>query len=168
MMVNISREWYVIFTKPRQEKKAETNLINQGFKIFFPKLRTLKKKRTLLQEKIEPLFPGYIFIQLDKKSNWLKIRSTKGVNKLVEFGGNPAKITLDFINFLKGKCDIDGVSNFEDKPKLNPGDKVNIETGAFAGIEAIFYKGLGKDRVELMMNFASKQTKVIIPFQDLL
>ena len=57
MMVNISREWYVIFTKPRQEKKAETNLINQGFKIFFPKLRTLKKKKTSSTRKNRTTFP---------------------------------------------------------------------------------------------------------------
>ena len=161
--------WYVIFTKPRQELQAVINLSNQGFEVFYPKIRILKRVKGKLLRKIEPLFPRYIFISLNADiDNWISIKSTKGVKKLVEFGGKPAMINSSFIKILKDKSDVHGVSDFDEEPILYSGKEVSIGGGIFAGTEAIFHKYLGKDRVELMMQFASHQTKVSLSINDLL
>ena len=48
------------------------------------------------------LFPGYLFIHLDKKQeNWSPIRSTKGVLNFVRFGLNYAQVPDTVIEFLK-------------------------------------------------------------------
>lgn len=161
--------WFVIFAKPRQEDTAENNLINQGFNIFFPKLKVLKRRNQKLKERIEPMFPGYIFISLDlEEENWLKIRSTKGVNKIVEFGGKPAKISGEFIKFIKDNCDSESIGTYDNNPQYVKGDVVNISGGSFVGSEAIFQKELGKDRVELLINFASQYAKVTMHSKDLI
>ena len=52
------KKWYLINTKPRQEITAIINLENQGYTIYCPIVKINKKDVVL--------FPGYIFIYLDK------------------------------------------------------------------------------------------------------
>src|SRR5690554_4954416 len=85
--------WYVVVTKPRQETRAYENLEHQGGEVFMPMLQTetIKQGRRTLQS--DPLFPGYLFLRLDKDSPLLaKVRSTFGVNKLLCFGNVPVNI----------------------------------------------------------------------------
>ena len=86
------KKWYLIKTKPRQEKKAKQNLANQGYEVFCPIAK--------LNNKLVVLFPGYLFIQLnDKTQNWSPINSTKGVSYFVKFGLNFAKVPNSVIKF---------------------------------------------------------------------
>ena len=55
----------------------------------------------------EPLFPGYIFIEILQDQRWVPIRSTYGINKLLTRTAagseylEPAVIADSFINDLK-------------------------------------------------------------------
>ena len=84
------------------------------------------------------LFPGYIFIHLDKKQeNWSPIRSTKGVLNFVRFGLNFAQVPDTVIEFLKANQLI----NKEKLTNLNKfklGEKVQITDGVFKNCVAIF------------------------------
>ena len=86
-------KWYLIKTKPRQEKKAKQNLENQGYEVFC----SLAK----LNNKLVVLFPGYLFIQLNNKTqNWSPINSTKGVSHFVKFGSNFDHVLFNRLDFL--------------------------------------------------------------------
>ena len=88
------KKYYLIKTKPQQEAIATQNLSNQGFDVFFPK--------AVIKNKTTPLFPGYLFIELDdKKQNWTPVRSTKGVANFVRFGLNFATVSNQIINMIK-------------------------------------------------------------------
>ncbi len=87
-------KWYLIKTKPRQEKKAKQNLENQGYSAFCPMVK--------INNQLVVLFPGYLFVQLNEKTqNWLPINSTKGVSHFVKFGLNFAKVPNRVIEFIK-------------------------------------------------------------------
>jgi len=88
------KNWYLIKTKPQQEAIATQNLTNQDFDVFFPK--------AVINNKTTPLFPSYLFIELDDKiQNWTPIRSTKGVSNFVRFGLSFAKVPNQIINLIK-------------------------------------------------------------------
>ena len=36
--------WYAVMCKPRQEALAETNLANQGYQVFLPRLATQARR----------------------------------------------------------------------------------------------------------------------------
>ena len=78
-------KWLLVFTKPKQEKRAKENLENQGFETFLPMIsydRTNKSKSISL----EAVFPRYIFTKINTKlDNWTLIKSTRGVSHLVFF-----------------------------------------------------------------------------------
>jgi len=124
------KNWYLIKTKLQQEAIATQNLTNQDFDVFFPK--------AVIKNKTTPLFPSYLFIQLDDKiQNWTPIRSTKGVSKFVRFGLNFAKVPNQIINLIKTQQQqtIEKMINICSHHK---GDYLEIQTGIFKGQQAIF------------------------------
>ena len=138
------KNWYLVKTKPRQENVAIKNLENQEYSTYCPTV-TINNKQVVL-------FPGYIFIHLDKKKeNWSPIRSTKGVVNFVRFGLNFAQVPDSVIEFIKANQLI----NKEKLINLNKfklGDKVQIIDGVFKNCVAIFKSSKSEERVILLMN----------------
>ena len=71
--------WIVVTLKPNQSKRAEENLLNQGFTTFFPKITYPANEKLVTKD----LFPGYGFIQFTEYEKLLSINSTKGVSKVM-------------------------------------------------------------------------------------
>ena len=138
------KNWYLLKTKPRQEKIAKQNLKNQGYGSFCPIVK--------INNRLVVLFPGYLFVQLNEKTqNWSPINSTKGVSHFVKFGLNFAKVPTSVIEFIKTNQHITA-DKFKDLNKFKPGDKVQISDGVFKNWVAIFKCYKPNDRVILLMN----------------
>ena len=97
--------WLVVATKANNENKAFENLKRQKFNVFFPRIKKESYKKDIRNEKIKPLFPGYIFVELQNFSGWSKINNTYGVLKIVKFGDSPALLTENIYKNIKNKCD---------------------------------------------------------------
>ena len=151
--------WYLVFTKPREEEKAKINLENQGFKSFMPKI-SLVEEGEELSSKVELMFPRYIFTKLKtENTNWIKINSTYGVSKIVSYGGKPAYIPESLVNDLKVKCGEGGI--LEQKKiftNYEKGDQIFIKDGIFKGKDAIFLSYKGKDRVRVLLEIISQSS----------
>lgn len=153
-------QWYVVKTKPNQEKRASLNLSNQNFKVISPFIRREKG--------YEPLFPSYIFVSFDiNKSIWSKINNSYGVSKLLSFNGMPKQLDKNFICHLKQIIDKDGFvrKNFFD---LKIGTNVQISDGPFEGFFASVIKKVSNQRVKLMMDFFQQKTTIIVNVKNLL
>ena len=138
------KNWYLIKTKPRQEKKAKQNLENQGYVAFYPIAK--------INDRLVVLFPGYLFVQLNKKTQrFSPISSTKGVSHFVKFGSNFAKVSISVIEFIKTHQHIT-TEKLINLNKFKPGDKVQISDGAFKNWVAIFKCYKTDERVLLLMN----------------
>ena len=71
--------WIVVTLKPNQSKRAEENLLNQGFTTFFPKITYPTNEKLATKD----LFSGYGFVQFTNYENLLSINSTKGVSRVM-------------------------------------------------------------------------------------
>ena len=148
------KNWYLIKTKPRQEKKAKQNLENQGYVVFCP--------ITKINNKLVILFPSYLFVQLNEKTqNFSPIYSTKGVSYFVKFGLNFAKVPTSVIKFIKTNQHIT-TEKLINLNKFKPGDKVQISDGAFKNWVAIFKCYKPDERVILLMNLLGHEQSVSI------
>ncbi|MFH7611721.1 transcription termination/antitermination NusG family protein, partial [Pseudomonas syringae pv. tagetis] len=50
----------------------------------------------------EPLFAGYLFIRMDQvQDNWYPIRSSRGVSRIVTFGGQPVPVRDHLIEQIR-------------------------------------------------------------------
>jgi transcriptional antiterminator RfaH len=154
------RNWYLIATKSRQENVAIKNLENQKYTIFCPNV--------IINNKQVILFPGYIFINLDKNTeNWSPIRSTKGVLNFVRFGQNFAQVPDNVIEFIRANQLItkDKLINLH---KFKPGEKVQITDGVFKNCIAIFKSFKSDERVILLMNILGQQQSINLKQKSLI
>ena len=148
------RNWYLIKTKPRQENVAIKNLENQKYSTYCPTV-TINNKHIVL-------FPGYLFIYLDKKKeNWSPIRSTKGVVNFVRFGLNFAQVPDTVIEFLKANQLINK-EKLINLNKFKSDEKVQIIDGVFKNCVAIFKSSKSEERVILLMNLLGQQQTINI------
>ena len=168
MKMDVAKSWYVLTSKPKQDEKAEYNLLNQGYEVYRPLAKRLRKYRGKMIEREESLFPRYLFISLDTvNDNWAPIRSTRGVSQIVRFGMEPAKISTELINDLKASEGILSEKATE-MDRFKKGETVIIETGAFKGIKAIFdcYHD-GQQCVNVLFELMGKMTKLPINVTDI-
>ena len=148
------KHWYLVKTKSKQENISILNLENQNFHVYCP--------HALINNKNVALFPGYIFIQLDKDTqNWSPIRSTKGVLYFVRFGLSYAKIPDNIIKFIKAN-ELNTAEKLKNINKFKSGDKVQITDGVFKNCIAIFKSYKSDERVILLMNILGQQQKLTI------
>lgn len=85
--------WYVLHCKGKQEQRAQHNIENQGYTTCLPRIKRQKIVQGKRVDCIEPLFPNYIFIQLDSNTaSFNALRSTLRVNNFVRFGGMPGTV----------------------------------------------------------------------------
>ena len=153
--------WYLIHTKPRQERRALENLERQGYPCYLPIFPVQKIRRSKLTTVEESLFPRYLFIRLGtglESQSWSPIRSTVGVSRLVTFGQTPAKIDDALVGELRAKNESDEVQ----RRYFEPGDQVVVTNGSFVGVHAIYQMADGQGRVMVLLNLLSKDVRMHI------
>lgn len=161
------RNWYLIYTKPRNETLARTNLERQGFEVYLPLLAQTRRQRGRYRTVIEPCFPRYLFIALNTVTdNWSPIRSTYGVSRLVTFDGIPAQVPHDLVEQLKQNEDHEGLQRRPEQI-FNPGEKVTIIDGPFAGYEGIFHSLKGNERAAILLDIVGKNTLATLDVHNL-
>ena len=85
------------------------------------------------------------------------IGSTRGVRSLVRFGGAPCVVPGHLVYDLMAHCDSDALrEQLSDAPLT--GEKVLIEQGPFAGLEAIYVEADGETRAILLLTLLQKET----------
>lgn len=153
-----STTWYLVQCKANQDGRAENNLIDQGYTCFRPthrRERIIKGQRRVV---CESLFPSYLFVQVSSNDNWGPMRSTRGVLRVVAFGGKPLPVRGALIAQL---CERD--SDVPVAACLTPGEAVRINEGPFAELKAIFLAMDGSERVVLLMNFLQREQAFSLP-----
>ncbi len=163
----MAMEWYVIHSKPRQEARALLNLQNQGYLCYLPVCPTQKLRNGKLKTQLDPLFSRYLFIQLSlahTSQSWAPIRSTLGVSKLLMFGNEHAHVAPQLIDALRAREEF----VLSDPVALHqPGDKLQITEGPFAGLEAIYQMADGEARAIVLIEILSRPTKLNVAIQAL-
>jgi transcriptional antiterminator RfaH len=155
--------WYVIQCKPREERRALANLERQRFSCYLPMITVEKLKNGRIRGVAEPLFPGYLFINLNELSDdWHPIRSTRGVIRLVRFREYPNPVREEIIQRIRQRLSI-GKPRI---PYLEPGESVRITGGPFADVEAIFVANDGHERAVLLLNVLQREHHLSFPMTN--
>ncbi len=162
-----ARSWYLIYTKPRAEKLAQENLQRQEFVTYLPLIQETHRIRGKYASRIEPMFPRYLFIQLNcTTDNWSPIRSTLGVSSIVRFGTYPMQVPESLLEILQKNEDDNGSQSMTEK-EFQTGDCIRIIEGAMAGLEGIYESKTSKERVIILLNIAGQYTRVNMTRHDL-
>lgn len=156
-------KWYLIQSKPGQAAKAAQELLNQGYEIFLPTLQVEKVVKGRRVERVEPLFPGYVFIELSElSSNWRPIRSTRGVARLVSFGDKPAVVPDDVVELLRSQ-----LRSQNTETALKPREPVTLASGPFRHLNAVFLEYDGDKRAFLLLEMLGKWQRLSVPLDQI-
>lgn len=134
-MSNSTDHWYVLYTKPRHEKKVAARLTEAGYKVYCPlhKVRRQWSDRVKVVE--EPLFRGYIFIKIqDEKRD--EVFTFPGTVRYLFWLRRPAIVREEEISLIQkwlGEYDHEQI----DISDIQPGDLVRITSGQFMNEEAV-------------------------------
>lgn len=120
-----------------------------------------------MRERIECLFPSYLFLKADPaRESLAPVRSTRGAIGLVRFGNEPAQVPQSVIERIRACVDAqDGLMRLS-APDLAPGSRVRIKDGPLGGIEAVFLAENGTDRVRLLLDLLGTAREIVIPRQQ--
>ena len=151
--------WYVVATRPRQESIARDHLARQGYRVLLPEISLKKRCQSRWVQVVEPLFPGYLFVQLAfGQDDAAPIRSTRGCRDLVRFGEHHPPVPAIVLEALMGQAG----SVMEAGPLFTAGEPVRIENGPFAGLTAVFDMPQGDDRAQVLLEMLGKVQQVVV------
>jgi len=132
--LNGNKFWFALYTKPRQEFKAELQLRGAGIEVYLPKITHMQQWSDRKKKVTEPLINSYIFIFASEKERILALEEDAIVRCVFDCG-RPAKIPIDqmqnFIEFIKEEEDYFVVNG------IVKGAKVLIKDGTFAGVTGV-------------------------------
>ncbi|MDB4177195.1 UpxY family transcription antiterminator [Schleiferiaceae bacterium] len=127
--------WYVLFTKPRHVKKVAERLTGAGYTVYCPLQKVVRKwsDRTKVVE--EPLFNGYVFIQIeDHKRD--EVFAYPGTVRYLFWLRRPAVVREEEIATIKK-----WMGHYDHKrlkvTDITPGTHVRITSGKFMNEEGV-------------------------------
>ena len=127
--------WFLVHCKPNATHLASQNLRNQDFGVFLPLQKFTRRKAKQFQTILRPLFPGYLFVQIDPLAgHWRKINNTRGVARLVQLGPDSCPVPDTVMAALLERCDADHV--LQNLGTLEVGNQARISKGPLSGFIA--------------------------------
>ena len=153
--------WYVVYSKPSQEVRAETELTHQGFSVYLPKISESKRHRGQWMQQIRPMFPRYLFVQPEHPEQSIApVRSTRGVSHLVRQGAALVacpETLIDSIRRAEAQLTGEGTNAF-----VAVGETIEIVEGPFQGLISRVVAAT-EDRVSILLEVLGKLQSLEFP-----
>jgi transcriptional antiterminator RfaH len=168
--------WFVVVCNPKCERRAQLGLRRAGYQTYLPQTKRWVVHARKKEERENPLFPRYLFIGLRPDQDFYKLRGVNGVEGVVRDGyGVPARIPAAedrphplariLERELAGEFDFTRLP--EVGPQYEPGEVVRLTVGAFTDLQAQVVSMLSKGRVEVLLDFMGRGTKVQMKVTEL-
>jgi transcription antitermination factor NusG len=157
-----SKRWYVVYSKPHGEERAQFYLRLKGVEHFFPRL--LLPKSAQKHRRIVPLFPNYLFVRIRFPEEFQYVLWCQGIKCFVSFNSIPEALDEEVVKFIMQQADAQGVITTRSNLKVN--QEVRISGGPFEGLIGIIQQPPNaKGRVKLLLDLLSRQVSAEVPVE---
>jgi transcription antitermination factor NusG len=158
------KNWFVVYTKPRQEKKVANELKKIGIESYCP-TKLVERQWSDRKKKIEvPLFTSYCFVNLEEKER-NKVFQVAGVIRYLLWLKKPAIVRDEEINEIKRWLN-DYDHNLIETRVFQNNDRLIIKSGMFIDNKAIVLKQNGNQLIlqleNLGYNLSISQTDILM------
>lgn len=128
------QQWYVFYTKSRQEKKVNDLLVKNGYEVFLPMQKVMRQWSDRKKKVEVPLFNSYIFVrEFDYKI--ADILKTPGIAWNIRYNGKPAILRQEEFElierFITTGYFLEATGEVE---SFKVGDRAKIIDGPLAGL----------------------------------
>ncbi|WP_299568270.1 transcription/translation regulatory transformer protein RfaH [uncultured Shewanella sp.] len=154
------KSWYLLYCKPRNERRAQQNLAMQQIESYLPIVQEEKTSQGKTKLIEVPLFPCYLFIYFDPTEvSVSRIHSTRGASRIIGCREDMTAIDDRIIQGIKNRVMLH-------KPEINQGlqtgDKVKFTEGPFVDLEAIFEETNAEKRCFVLFKIMGQQKRMCV------
>lgn len=122
--------WYVVYTKPKWEKKVAERLNDIGITAYCPLVTKTSQWSDRKKTVTVPLFNSYIFVQIEEKER-SRVFEVSGAVRYLFWLGKPAAVKDSEIEAIRNWLSAPNVYEIT-LDKWKKGDKIILESGPFA------------------------------------
>ncbi|MBI1867914.1 MAG: transcription antiterminator NusG [Methylocystis sp.] len=161
LVVTETARWYVVRSLPRDETRAESQLLAQGFRIFLPRVNKTVRHARKMRTVIVPVFPTYMFAVLDlQKDRWRSVNGTFGVASLIMAGERPEPVPHGVVEQLLDYTDEAGIARFE--RNLREGQAIRVTMGPFARVLGRLERLDANGRVRVLLDIMGGKVPALL------
>lgn len=158
--------WFAVQVLTQYDRLAGKCIAELGFEVFAP------QRESSTRDGKSPLFPGYLFAAFDlNDANWGRIMNALGVVRILgterrsEYP-QPVPLRAGFVEGLRAYIQrLGGVLPRPPLPTpvpLQPGQRVRVEEGPFAGYEVLVNADEG-ERVRILLDILGCSVLTLLP-----
>ena len=158
-------KWFAVYTSPRHEKRVGQYLLQKEVEHYVPLYQAQRKWRDGSKVTVDlPLFPGYVFVRIDR-SERVRVLQVPGVLNIIGgTGRQPASVPDAEIDALRAGL---SARHAEPHPLLTVGQRARIRSGALAGMVGIVERKKNSLRVVLTMDLIQQSVAVEVDGAEL-
>ena len=151
------RQWWVLYTKSRQEKSLARDLLQYQIPFYLPLLKTNKVYRKWKVSTYTPLFSGYVFLFGSDEERGRTLTTNRLSRILAVEDGESLSHDLRQLQQL-----IASGAPLTLESRLAPGTRVRVRRGPLEGLEGTVLDRRGQTRLLVSVNFLQQGASVDI------
>ncbi len=169
MLVEETRGWYAVQVKRYEEHRVVRQLATKTIPTFLPLIESFCR-RGRGTVRLEPLFPGYLFVQLPPldvhPGYWHSARWTPGVRRILGAEQTPVPVPAAAMEAIRAR--IQELGFVRPGARFSSGAKVRIRSGPLAGLDAIFDRPISREgRVQVLLELLGRVGRAEVSEADL-
>ena len=151
------RLWYMVHTRPRQEKALARELRRSRIPHYLPLINRRRYVRGRVMTSALPLFPGYLALYADPEERLTTLTTGRVVVPLDVHDQNGLWRDLRQISRLtETSAEVIPILRY------TPGTKVRIEKGPLAGFEGVVLRSAAGQRFVVQVDFLQQGASVLL------
>jgi transcription antitermination factor NusG len=150
-------QWWVLHTRPRQEKSLARQLGELRVPFYLPIVARRFRVRGRAMTSHMPLFPGYVFLLADRDQRLVALATNRVVRTLPV--NDQPQLWHDLMQLQRL---IATGSPITPEERLAPGSKVEIHSGPLAGLKGKIVKQATGHRFVVEVDFIQRGASVLL------
>lgn len=157
--------WFALYTASRHEKRVAQHLSQREIEFYLPLYKSQRKWSDGSRVTLDlPLFPGYLFIRIQRSERGLVLGVPGALAVVGGTGGEPAWLPDATIDTLRSGLETRPA---RPHPLLTIGQRARIRSGALTGFEGIVVRNKNGFRVVLTVEHIMQSYAVEVALEDL-
>jgi len=156
--------WNVAHTKPHQEAQVAKFLGLHQIEAYAPQFAPPARTRpgSVRDRRQRLVFPGYLFLRVPPRfARWDLVHWAPGVRRVLTDGGSPARVQDGIVERIRERLFEEAGSRT--RLAFTPGQRLVIERGPLAMVDAIFDKALNSsERVQVLVHLLGRPMTVAV------
>ncbi|WP_212003971.1 UpxY family transcription antiterminator [Chitinophaga sp. HK235] len=158
--------WYLLYTKPKHERKVAEQLDRKNISLYLPMMKVARKWHDRTKIIDMPMFPSYIFVKLHNLEDYFYALHCDGTVRYVTDCKSSARVREEVIENLR--LVVDRGIDIEVYPdNFNAGQRCMINEGIFGGIECEVVEYKNEQKVIVRIDLLHRSVLATLPCMSL-